>query len=234
MILWLVFALLLAIAGGAMSIARRMQLVNWAAETGAWILEDDYDSEFRYEGRPVESLQGLDRNGLVVYAGTFSKSVLASLRIGFLVLPPQLIAPFTSAKTLWDSGAPMLEQAALAEFMRSGDFERHIRRMRRLYRARRDALVMSLSREFGDRVSIGERHGGLNVLVAFDVGLDEREMIRRAALSGVGLGSAARYYASPPLTPTFLMGFAAIGEDGMRDAVKRLKAALLTAPAVSL
>lgn len=212
--------------GATLSLGRRLELLERAERSSCIILEDDYDSEFRYEGRPVESLQGLDRSGLVVYAGTFSKSVLAGLRIGFLVLPRQLIAPFAAAKTLWDSGAPMLEQAALAEFMRSGDFERHIRRMRRLYRARRDALVDALCREFGNRAHIGERHGGLNVLVTLDVGLDEDEIARRAASAEIGLSSAARYYASPPRMPTFLLGFAAVTEAEMHDAIGRLKAAL--------
>ncbi|GAC1471786.1 MAG: PLP-dependent aminotransferase family protein [Chloroflexota bacterium] len=219
--------------GATLSLGRRLALLEHAQREGAVILEDDYDSEFRYEGRPVESLQGLDQHGLVVYAGTFSKSVLAGLRIGFLVLPQQLVAPFASAKTLWDSGTPMLEQATLAEFMQAGDFERHIRRMRRLYRGRRDTLVTALVQTFGNRVTIGERHGGLNVLVTLDVRLSEPEVLRRAAAAGIGLRSAAAYYRTPPSKPTFLIGFSTLSEDSIRLGVMELGAALRVAPALS-
>jgi GntR family transcriptional regulator/MocR family aminotransferase len=177
------------------------------------VFEDDYDSEFRYEGRPVESLQGLDREGIVVYAGSFSKSVLPGLRIGFLVLPEQLTRPFVAAKRLWDSGTPMLEQAALAEFLRSGDFERHIRRMRRVYRSRRDALIQALAGAFGDRVYVGPRHGGLNVLVELDVPGTAEDVASWAWNRGIALRPATVYYRVPPSVPTFLIGFGAVSEE---------------------
>lgn len=212
--------------GATMSLARRLALLDLAERSGCVVVEDDYDSEFRYEGRPVESLQGLDRNGLVVYAGTFSKSVLAGLRLGFLVLPPHLVGSFVTAKSLWDSGTPMLEQVALAEFLRSGDFERHIRRMRRLYAVRRHALVGALIRTFGDTVCIGERHGGLNMLVTLDVPLSEADVAKRAAAAGVGLRIASPYYTVPPKRATFLMGFAAMPEAQMYEGVRRLARAI--------
>lgn len=212
--------------GATLSLARRLALLDSAERTGTIILEDDYDSEFRYEGRPVESLQGLDRNGLVVYAGTFSKSIFAGLRLGFLVLPHHLVGPLVAAKRLWDSGTPMLEQAALAEFMRSGEFERHIRRSRRIYRARRDALVSALHASFGDRVAVGERHGGLNVLVRLDAPISDADIVTRASRVGIGLRSAGMYYSVPPSTPTFLMGFAAENEDILAEGVQRLAAVL--------
>ncbi|MDQ2744250.1 MAG: PLP-dependent aminotransferase family protein [Chloroflexota bacterium] len=224
--------------GATMSLSRRLALLELAERTGAaggsagsfggcLIYEDDYDSEFRYEGRPVESLQGLDRNGLVVYAGTFSKSILPGLRIGFLVLPRHLVAPFVTAKSLWDSGTPMLEQAGLAEFLRAGDFERHIRRMRRLYALRRDALISALGEAFGDRVTIGERHGGLNVLVSLDAAMSETRVVEVAAEAGIGLRAASPYYAHPPEVPTFLMGFGAVPEGRIREGVQQLSLALL-------
>lgn len=212
--------------GATLSLARRLALLELAERTDCLILEDDYDSEFRYEGRPVESLQGLDRNGLVVYGGTFSKSVLAGLRIGFLVLPPDLVGPFVAAKSLWDSGAPMLEQAILAEFMRSGDFERHIRRMRRLYRDRRNALLTALQSCFGDRVEVGERHGGLNMLIALDLPGAEAELAMLAAGAGIGLRPASPYYSDPPARPHFLIGFAALPEEESAKGVKKLAAVL--------
>jgi GntR family transcriptional regulator/MocR family aminotransferase len=138
------------------------------------------------------------------------------------VLPPPLVQPFVAAKSLWDSGTPMLEQAALLEFMRSGQFERHIRKMRRLYRSRRDALVGALSSAFGERVEVGVRHGGLNMLITLDVPLSDAELIVRAAEAGVGLRSAAPYYASPPPRPTFLIGFGALPENAIEEGVHRL------------
>jgi GntR family transcriptional regulator/MocR family aminotransferase len=212
--------------GATLSLERRLALLDIARQTGCLLLEDDYDSEFRYEGKPVESLQGLDRFGGTIYAGTFSKSVLPGLRVGFLVVPQGLAQPVIAAKSLWDSGAPILEQAALAEFMASGEFERHIRRMRRLYRARRDALVAALSGAFGTKVRIGERHGGLNMLVELDVPLADVEVVARAGAAGVGLRSAANYYAKPPSKPTFLMGFGEVAPEQVMPAIAALASEL--------
>ncbi len=208
--------------GSTLSLSRRLALLDEARRTDCVIVEDDYDSEFRYEGRPVESLQGLDRADLVVYAGTFSKSVLAGLRIGFLVLPRRLVQPFVAAKSTWDSGAPMLEQLALVAFMRSGAFERHIRRMRRLYRSRRDALVEALDDAFGDRVQVGERHGGLNVLVRLDLSVSADAAALRAAQAGIALRPVSSYYEHPPVHATFLMGFAAVPEDTIAAGIRLL------------
>ncbi|MGI8825440.1 MAG: PLP-dependent aminotransferase family protein [Chloroflexota bacterium] len=212
--------------GATLSLARRLALLDHAERSGCVVLEDDYDSEFRYDGRPVESLQGLDRTGLVVYAGTFSKSVLAGLRIGFLVLPDQLVGAVVAAKSLWDSGAPMLEQGALAQFMRNGDFERHIRRMRRLYRTRRDALVGALSDTFGSAAAVGEHHGGLNLLVTLNWRLSEDDVIARAHAVGVGLRGASSHYSVPPPSATLLLGFGALPEEDIRQGVRLLGSVL--------
>jgi GntR family transcriptional regulator/MocR family aminotransferase len=208
--------------GSTLSLSRRLALLDEARRTGCVIVEDDYDSEFRYEGRPVESLQGLDRCDLVVYAGTFSKSVLAGLRIGFLILPRRLVEPFIAAKSAWDSGAPMLEQLALVAFMQSGAFERHIRRMRRLYRSRRDALVVALGESFGDRVQVGERHGGLNILVGLDLGVSAEVAAGQAAAAGIALRPVSSYYVRSPARATFLMGFAAVHEDTITEGIRLL------------
>ncbi len=210
--------------GATLSLGRRMALLEVAADTGCLVFEDDYDSEFRYEGRPVESLQGLDQSGLVVYAGTFSKSLLAGLRIGFLVLPPALVRPFMAAKLAWDGGTSMLEQAALAQFMESGDYERHIRRMRRLYRHRRDALLSALDDAFGATAITGGHHGGLNMLVTLRISSTGSDLAARAAERGIALRSASPYYEVPPEYPTFLMGFAGLTEDEIREGVARLAA----------
>lgn len=219
--------------GATLSFPRRLALLELAERSHCTVLEDDYDSEFRYEGRPIESLQALDRGGLVVYAGTFSKTVLPGLRIGFLVLPDALVEPFVRAKSLWDSGTPMLEQAVLAQFLLSGDFERHIRRMRRIYRKRRDVLIASLYGAFGDRITIGERHGGLNILASLDLGVPDAVLMRVAHEAGIGLRSTSPYYTRPPSVPTFLFGFGGLPEDGIREGVRHLKAAMERLPIAS-
>lgn len=211
--------------GMTMSLTRRLALLELAESTGCIILEDDYDSEFRYEGRPVESLQGLDRRGGVVYAGTFSKSVLAGLRIGFVILPPSLLLPAIRARALWDGGAPTLESGALARFMLSGGYERHIRRMRRVYRSRRDALIHSLRSRLEGRVEVGERHGGLNLLVSFRSTRTDEDIARRAADLGLALRTARPYYTVPPSHPTFLLGFGALREERADEAVRLLATA---------
>jgi GntR family transcriptional regulator / MocR family aminotransferase len=211
--------------GATMSLSRRLALLDLAERTGCIIFEDDYDSEFRYEGRPIESLQGLDRSGLVVYAGTFSKSILPGLRMGYLVLPRPLVTPFVTAKSLWDSGTPMLEQAALAEFLHSGDFERHIRRMRRLYQNRRDALLGVLA-IFGERVQVGEHQGGLNLLLTVRAPISDIELAARAAVRGIALRPASPYYLHPPEYPTFLLGFGGVREEQIVEGMVRLRAIL--------
>jgi GntR family transcriptional regulator/MocR family aminotransferase len=208
-----------------MSLTRRLELLDMARRDGAMVVEDDYDSEFRYEGSPVESLQGLDRSGLVVYAGTFSKSVLSGLRIGFVVLPEPLVGPFAAAKSLWDGGTPMLEQAALAEFMTSGSFERHIRRMRRVYRARRDALRGAVADVFEDRACIGPCHGGLTALIALDSRHGAQEIAARALESHLAVRPVTEYYATPPPRPAFLIGFGGLPETEARDAMLALSRA---------
>jgi GntR family transcriptional regulator / MocR family aminotransferase len=213
--------------GTTLTLARRLALLEVAERTGCLIVEDDYDSEFRYEGRPVESLQGLDRSGLVAYAGTFSKSILPGLRVGFMILPPALVSPLIAAKSLWDGGAPILEQATLAQFMVSGEMERHIRRMRRLYRRRRDSLVAALDGAFGSRVWMGERHGGLNMLVVFDAPVSDAEMAKKAGAVGIGLRPASPYFSIPPSRPTFLMGFAELSEDEIVNGVRALAEVLV-------
>lgn len=196
--------------GVTMSLSRRLALLDVAARGNGIVVEDDYDSEFRYEGNPVESLQSLDARGLTVYMGSFSKSILPGLRVGFLVVPEGLVQVVRAAKAIWDSGASALDQAALAHFIHSGAYERHIRRMRREYRARRDALLAALADEFGDRITVGERHGGLNVLISLHADAGEEEIVRGASTMGLAVRSIAGYYLHPPAEPTFLLGFGAL------------------------
>ena len=132
--------------GATLSLARRLQLLNWAGRAGAWILEDDYDSEFRFAGRPLAAVQGLDTEGRVLYAGTFNKVMFPSLRLAYLVVPPALVDAFVAARALSDGCPPALTQAALADFIEQGHFAAHVRRMRAIYQERRDALRESAER----------------------------------------------------------------------------------------
>ena len=151
--------------GVALSRERRLALLSWAERAGAWVLEDDYDGEYRYDGPPRSALQGLDDTGRVLYLGTFSKTLAPALRLGYLVVPPPLVEPLTQAQTLLTRQLPRLEQAALATFIAEGHLARHIRRTREQYGQRRAALVAALVSAFGDRVTIGGTTAGLHLVI---------------------------------------------------------------------
>ena len=177
--------------GVAMSLARRLELLEWSRQHNAVLIEDDYDSEYRYSGPPLPSLQGLAAGVAVIYIGTFSKVMFPSLRIGFMIAPPGLVARVRRAKWLADRHAPVPDQAALADFIAEGHLERHIRRMRRVYASRRNALVESLQRHFGDRVQIRGDAAGMHLLVRF---LDDPRIAEKAAAAKVQLVSSATSY----------------------------------------
>jgi len=212
--------------GVVMSLARRLALLEWAERTGAYILEDDYDSEYRYEGRPIEAVQGLDTAGRVIYMGTFSKVLFPALRLGYLVLPPPLVAPFTAAKWLTDRHTATLEQEALAEFVGDGHFERHLRRARMRHASRRAALLDALTEHLGDRVEIMGANAGVHLVVWLsDVparGLDR--MIAAAAAEGVGVYPVAPYYIEPPRRAGLILGYASLTESDIRTGIRRLAA----------
>jgi GntR family transcriptional regulator/MocR family aminotransferase len=214
--------------GAVMSLTRRLALLAWAVATEAYVLEDDYDSEFRYEGRPIEAVQGLDRAGRVIYAGTFSKVMFPALRIGYLVLPEQLIAPFVAAKWLSDRHTPTLEQETLADFIGEGQFERHLRRSRTRNAALRAALLEALRECFGDRVAISGENAGVHLLVWLldtppgDVGA----LVERAERAGVGIYSVAPYYAGSPPRAGLLLGYASMTERAIRAGIRKLAEAI--------
>ncbi len=210
--------------GVIMSLSRRLALLEWAERAGAYILEDDYDSEYRYGGRPIESIQGLDRAGRVIYMGTFSKVMFPALRVGYLVLPEGLIEPFRAAKWLADRQAATLEQEALADFIVEGHFERHLRRSRERNASRRAALLKALSDYLGDRAEVSGANAGVHLLVRFG-GMGWKDLdvlIGRAEKAGVGIYSASRYYLKPPRRAEVLFGFASLNEKTIRSGVRRL------------
>jgi GntR family transcriptional regulator/MocR family aminotransferase len=220
--------------GVALSLARRLELIEWLRRQNAVLIEDDYDSEYRYSGPPLPSLQGLATGVAVIYIGTFSKVMFPSLRIGYVIAPDSLVARFRRAKWLADRQTPVPEQAALADFIAEGHLERHIRRMRRIYGERRDVLVESLKRHFGDRAQICGDAAGMHVLVRFE----DQKIAKRAAEAKVELVSSAGCYLTEPPRSEFILGFSSIGERSIREGIRRLaedvrKDRVLTRSAVS-
>jgi GntR family transcriptional regulator / MocR family aminotransferase len=209
--------------GVTLPLARRLKLLSWAQERNAVILEDDYDSEYRYEGRPLESIQGLDVHGRVVYLGTFSKVLFPALRIGYLVLPRDLVASFTRAKWLSDRQASVLEQRATAELLRTGEFDQHLRRARVRNQARREALLEALEARLDEPFEISGANAGIHVVVWFP-GRSTKELdswIAGAEKAGVGLYSVAPYFLSQPERAGLLFGYGSLGEEEIAEGIRR-------------
>jgi GntR family transcriptional regulator/MocR family aminotransferase len=209
--------------GVSMSLARRLELIEWSRRNQAVVIEDDYDSEYRYSGPPLPSLQGLATGVAVIYIGTFSKVMFPSLRIGYVIAPEELVPRLRRAKWLADRHNPVPEQAALADFIAEGHLERHIRRMRRIYGQRRHVLVESLERYFGDRVQVRGDAAGMHVLARFQ---DGEIMAQRAASARVQLTSSEGYYLTEAPRGEFVLGFSSIGERSIREGIKRLAEAI--------
>lgn len=208
--------------GGAMPLARRLRLLAWARNHEAVIVEDDYDGELRYDGRPLSSLQGLDREGRVVYLGTFSKVLFPALRLGYVALPQALVQPFVQAKGLVDRGAPTLTQAAVADFIVEGHFERHLRHLRQAYGERRQALVEALQTHLDDRVQYVAAPAGLHVMLYLPPELAETAVIQQAAALGVGIYPGAPYHLPQPVRPSILLGFSGLTTEQIAEGVRRL------------
>ena len=211
--------------GVTMSLARRKALLTWAKRTGAVIIEDDYDSEFRFGGRPLESLQGLDRSGTVIYLGTFSKVLFPGLRLGYVVVPPWLQEPFVAAKWITDRHTSALEQSVMTGFIADGHFGRHLRRMQRMYGERRHALLGALEQWISGYLSVLPSHAGLHVAGMLAKGIDADELVARAGEAGVGLYSTAPFYLGP-CTPGLIFGYAPCSVEDIQEGVRRLRALL--------
>lgn len=211
--------------GAAMSAARRLELLEFAARANAWVVEDDYDSEYRFRSRPLPALQSLDRADRVIYVGSLSKTLLPCLRVGFMVLPATLVEPFARARTLIDRHAPTIEQTALAEFVEQGLMERHIRRMRALYLERRDVLLQVLLDELSGAVDASETDAGLYVGGWLQSGLDEAAVVSAAAAHGVDVLPLSAFYHRAP-RQGLVLGFGAYSPAVIRERVKRLAKAI--------
>nr|WP_294514274.1 PLP-dependent aminotransferase family protein [uncultured Rhodopila sp.] len=209
--------------GAALSLPRRMELLAWAAEADARILEDDYDSEFRYAGRPLPALKSLDRGQRVLYAGSFSKVLFPALRLGYLVVPPELATAFVRAARLLTAGQPPLEQSAVAAFMASGQFARHIKRMRMLYAERRQVLAAAM--EAGG-VTVDTRPGGMHLLARFPGADDDSTLAKRAAAAGLGPIALSGLTMAHDCGQGLLLGFANLPVAEAETVVARLLAAI--------
>ena len=207
--------------GVTLSLPRRLALLAWARRRQAWIVEDDYDSEFRYAGRPIASLQGLDDQGRVIYVGTFSKTILPSLRLAYLVAPTGLVEAFRAARAHLDWASPMLEQAVLADFLREGHFARHVRRMRALYEERREILRHEGERRLRGLLDFPERHTGLHLLGWLPSQVSDVELARQALAAGVEV-TPLSVFRTRPGRSGLLLGFAAFDQQQIRGGMERL------------
>ncbi|MEZ5859913.1 MAG: PLP-dependent aminotransferase family protein [Geminicoccaceae bacterium] len=206
--------------GLTMSLARRLELLDWARGADAFILEDDYDSEYRYAGRPLAALQGLDEDGRVIYVGTMSKVMFPALRLGYMVVPPHLVDSFAAIRRLTDTHPSMLVQPALAEFIRDGSLAAHIRRMRALYADRQALLLEAARRHLGERLALRPAEAGMHLVGYLEDGTSDLALAVRAGRLGVEVTPLAALYQERPDRSGLLLGYAGLHgseiESGMR------------------
>jgi GntR family transcriptional regulator / MocR family aminotransferase len=212
--------------GVPMSLRRRLALLRWAGAAGAWVVEDDYDSEFRYQTRAIPCLHGLDTEGRVIYIGSFSKTLFPALRLGFLIVPVALQERLVAGRRAADQHPPVLDQAVLADFIIDGHFARHLRRMRTVYRERLEALAAAMDRVCDGVLRLRPVRTGLHAIADLD-GVDADRVAHEAITRGVEVTPLAAYFARPAKAPNGLvLGFAAVRPDVLRRGAERLAAAI--------
>ena len=212
--------------GVTLSLERRLALIAWAAQKGKWIIEDDYDSEFHYEGQPTACVQGLDKYQRTLYVGTFSKTLYPGLRVGYMVLPPELIKPFTYARSMMDGHTPQTLQLTLARFMEDGHYNAHVRAMRKLYAERRAVLLDAIARHLDGIVTALRPPGGLQIPCLLQAGWSEQATITAAASAGIQLSGLSRLYAGDEPQEGWLLGYSSLTAYEIEAAVVRLARAL--------
>jgi GntR family transcriptional regulator/MocR family aminotransferase len=213
--------------GSTMSASRRLQLLNWAQSSGAWVIEDDYDSEYRYGSQPIASLQGLDANSRVIYIGTFSKVLFPSMRIGYIVIPADLVERFVAVRFAMDIFPPYLYQEVLADFMNMGHFGRHIRKMRQVYSERRKVLTECLRNECSDLLEVHGSDAGMHLTVTLGNGLSDRDIAARAAQNKLWLWPLSPSYFGQPVRQGFILGFGSTTKSEIPRAVRQLRSVLI-------
>ena len=212
--------------GITMSSARRQALIDWAARNQSWIIEDDCDSEFRYNGRLLPALYAMDQGARVIYVGTFSKVLFPSLRLGYVILPQALIEPFCTLRAVMDRSPPTLLQAVTADFMDEGHFIGHIRRMRALYTARQQALVEQLQQRLNGFFKVTAVDAGMHLIAWLPAHLDDAAIARELAQHNIHTYALSDYCLEHVLPPALLIGFASTPEDQARERVEALAQAL--------
>jgi len=208
--------------GVVLSMGRRLELLDWAQQNDAWIVEDDYASEFRYSGRPLASLQGLDDTGRVIYIGTLNKALFPGLRLGYAVVPHALLKPFIAARYLMDRHSSTLDQAVVASFMSEGHFASHIRRIRLLYHEQRDALASALKRHLRDELTAVVPDQGMHLVAYTRKGLSDVSLERAATQNGVIVKAMSRLYVAAPAKSALMFGFSGYPRPAIAPAVARL------------
>jgi GntR family transcriptional regulator/MocR family aminotransferase len=213
--------------GVTLSLERRMALLEWASKAGSWIIEDDYDSEFRYQGRPLPALKSLDRNDRVIYSGTFSKAMFPGLRLAYVVAPASAVARFQAASYNLKAGCPYLFQAGVADFIAEGHFSRHLKKMRLLYAERRAVTSRVFQEILGDRIRIDLQPGGLHILAQLADREDDVALAGHAQAAGLGVHPLSRWYIDAKPRQGLLLGFAnVIDEKEARRLALKLKQAM--------
>jgi GntR family transcriptional regulator/MocR family aminotransferase len=210
--------------GVVLSLPRRLELISWAKKYSAYIVEDDYDSEYRYVGRPVPALAGLDNDQTVIYMGTFSKVLFPALRLGYLVVPEHLLDVFARGKWLVDRHSPLLDQQVLTDFINQGHLDRHIRRMRTRYQHRRGLVMDELRKAFCDRVSILGENAGINVLVRIKSHLPDQRLVEDCRVAGVGIASTQAFYVGDSPRGEFLINYGGVSDEQLCEGIRRLAA----------
>lgn len=213
--------------GATMPIKNRLELLNWANASDCLVIEDDYDSEFRYNGRPIPALQSIDEYGRVIYMGTFSKALSAGLRVGYMVLPPWLVGRFLDFYRGYQFTVPWIEQRILAKFLAYGHWERHIRRITHLHKKRHEALLQAIKDDLPGTISVLGQNAGLHVLLRFEKLVAERHLIELAQKYGVKVHPISPYYLDKQKTrkTCLLLGYANLDESAIPQAVKLLRKA---------
>ncbi len=207
--------------GVTLAMERRLALLEWARRAGVVVVEDDYDGDLRLEGQPLEALRGLDERDEVIYLGTFAKALYPAMRLGYGVLPRWLVEPVARARAASDRHPTWRDALAIARFIEAGELERHLARVRRIYRARRDALTEVLRAELGDIVSIGPAEAGMHLLAGLPAGTDDVALAEEARLAGIAVPPLSPHYATAP-QQGLLLGFGAMPEERLAEGVRRL------------
>ncbi len=212
--------------GVSMNVSRRLELLDWARRHQAWIIEDDYDSDYRFSSRPLGALQGMNSADQVIYTGTFSKVLFPALRIGYLVAPPSLVEKFIAQRLALDLFPQMLDQLVLTDFLCEGHFSRHLRRMRAIYQSRRDTLVSEIEKRLDDVLTIVNADAGMHLTARLPTGIDDVDVVRLARTRGINATALSTCYVANTDDPGLILGFGGVPEADIIRGVRTLSEVL--------